>query len=367
MASRVQFHRGPARGRPEEDAMARYAPLLLLVVALSAGCALLPTIGQSTQADAFQQLKERRADLEDYSRACFSQGWGADATYARMTVREARQNAEELVARHARRQAEWETCQRTIGPKLEAYRGAVEQAKRQVRSASHVGHDEADRIGRLLEESVQSVATLVGDVYPTVIELERAYGEYFQQLRASAASDKKRLTFPDHIEKGERRVVRAMHAHVASAAGYLESFHRLAPSPETRGRMNAARIMAAIYRGLDHVTAEDERNEAQKLRDFQMEVQVARRIVEGEINDPAYGKFRPQTVARYRTMLGELQQAERALGKLVTRAERGPAPTKGGRDKVLARYQAQTDKLLAGVQVHLDRVEQLAHTIDAEP
>lgn len=348
--------------------MARYAPLLLLVVALSAGCALLSTLGQSTRADALRQLKERRADVENHSRACFNQGWGADPAYARMTFREARQKADELIARHARQQADWETCHRTIGPKLEAYRVAVERAKRQLRSASHISRDEADRIGQLLEQSADSTATLVGDVYPAIIALERAYAEYFQQLPASTPTDRKGLTFPDHFEKGERHVIRAMHQHVAAAAAYLEGFYRLAPSPETRARMNAARILAAVYRGLDHVAAEDDRSEAQRLRDFQIEVQVARTIVEGEVGDPAYGKFRPQTVARYWTMLGELQQAERALGKLVIRAERGPGPTKAGQsDKVLARFQTQTDKLLAGVQAHLDRVEQLAHSIDSEP
>ncbi len=347
--------------------MARYAPGLLLIVALS-GCALLPTMGQSTRADALQQLKERRADVEDYSRACFSQGWGADPAYARMTSREARQKAEELIARHTRRQADWATCHHTIEPKLEAYNVAIAQAKRQLRSAPQVGRDEADRLGQLLEQSARSTATLVGDVYPTIIELEGAYVEHFQQLRAGAATNRKGLTFPDHIGRRERHVIRAMHEHVASAAAYLEAFHRLAPSPETRARMNAARIMAAMYRGLDHVTAEDDRSEVQRLRDFQIEVQVARTVVESEIADPAYATFRPQTVARYRAMLGELQQAERALGKLIIRSEGGPAPVKAGQsDKVLARFRAQTDKLLTGVEAHLDRVERLAHSIDAEP
>lgn len=348
--------------------MARFVPLLLLVATFSAGCALLTPTSQPTSVDALQQLKERRADVESYSRACFSRGWGADPAYARMTHREAHRKAEELIANHTQRRADWETCHSTIGPKLEAYRAAVEQARRHIRSAPHVSRDEADRIGQLLDQSAQSMAALARDAYPTVIELERAYAEHFHELQASPPTNRKGLTFPSHIESLERHVTRAMHEHVANAASYLEGFHRLAPSPETRARMNAARIMAAIYRGLDHVTAEDERSEAQRLRDFQMEVQVALKVVEGEIGDPAYATFRPQTVARYRTMLGELQQADRALGKLMIRSERGPVATKTAQsDKVLARFQAQTDKLLAGVQTHLDRVERLAHSIDTEP
>lgn len=348
--------------------MAPFVPFLLLVAAFLAGCALLPATNQPTPVDALQQLKERRADVEGYSRACFSRGWGADPAYASMTQREAHRKAEELIASHTQRLADWETCHRTLGPRIEAYRAAVEMAKRHIRSAPHVSRDEADRIGQLLDQSVQSTATLVRDAYPTVIELERGYVEYFHQLQASPPADRKTLAFPGHIESRERQVIRAMHEHVANAASYLEGFHRLAPSPETRARMNAARIMAAIYRGLDHVTAEDERSEAQRFRDFQIELQVARKVVEGEIGDPAYAKFRPQTVARYRTMLGELQQADRALGKLVTRSERGPGATKGAQsDKILARFQAHTDKLLAGVQTHLDRVERLAHSIDTEP
>lgn len=347
--------------------MARFVPLLL-VAGLSASCASLVATNQAPRVDALQQLKERRADVEGYSRACFSRGWGADPGYATMTNREAHRKADELIASHTQRAADWETCHREIGPKVEAYRGAVERARRHLRSAPHVSSDEADRIGQLLHQSVHSTTTLIRDAYPTIIELERAYVEHFGQLQASPPTDKQAPVVPSHIQNRERQVIRAMHEYVMSAASYLEAFHRLAPSPETRARMNAARILAAIYRGLDHATIEDERSDAQRFRDFQYEVQVARKVVEGEINDPAYAKFRPQTVARYRTMLGELQQADRALGKLVTFSERGPGVTKtGSTDKILARFQAQTDKLLVGVQAHLDRVERLAHSIDTEP
>jgi hypothetical protein len=369
VASPVQPPPGAGtKRRPEEDDMARFVPFLLLAAGLSAGCALLPATMQPTPVNALQQLKERRAELEGHSRACFDRGWGSDPAYDRMTSREARQKAEELIANHTQRLAAWETCHLTIRPKLEAYRAAVEQAKRHIRSAPQVSPGEADQIGQLLDRSVHGTAALIRDAYPTIIELERAYADYFRQLQVSPPTDRKRLVFPGDIESRERRVIRAMHEHVASAASYLEGFYRLAPSPETRARMNAARIMAAIYRGLDHVTSDDERSEAQRLRDFQLEVQVARRVAEGEIADPAYAKFRPQTVARYRTMLGELQKADRALGKLVTRSEKGPGPAKARQsDKVLARFQAETDKLLTGVQAHLDRVEQLAHSIDSQP
>ncbi|MGH7313730.1 MAG: hypothetical protein ACREJV_11190, partial [Candidatus Rokuibacteriota bacterium] len=330
----------------------------LLVAALSTRCAL-PTATNEPYVDALQQLKERRADVEGYSRACFTRGWGADPAYATMSKREASRTADELIAVHAQRLADWETCHREIGPKLEAYRATVEQAKKHIHSAPHVTPDDVDRIGQLLDQSVQSTAALVRDAFPTVIELERAYVEHFRELQASPP-DKKKLAFPSHIESRERHVIRAMHDQVASAASYVEAFHRLAPSPETRARMNAARIMAAIYRGLDDATADDERSDAQRFRDFRQEVQVARKIVEGEISDPAYAKFRPQTVARYRTMLGELKQADQTLGKLVTRAERGPGGGKASPSgKVLARFQAQTGKLLTSVQAIVTRVERL--------
>jgi len=340
----------------------------MLVAALTARCALPAATTQPPHVVALQQLKERRADVEGYSHACFKRGWGADPAYGTMTDHDAYQKAGELIAIHAQRLADWETCHREIGPKVKAYRAAVEQAKRHIRSAPHVSPDAADRIGQLLDESVQSTMTLVDDAYPMIIELERAYVEHFRTLRAGLPPDGQALVFPGHIESRERHVIRAMHEQVGSAASYLEAFHRLAPSPETRARMNATRIMAAIYRGVDHATAEDERSDAQRFRDFQLEVQAARRIVEGEISDPAYAKFRPQTVARYRTMLGELQQADRALGKLVTLSARGPdAAMADQSDKILVRFQAQTDKLLTGLQVHVDRVEWLAQSIDAEP
>ena len=245
---------------------------------------------------------------------------------------------------------------------------AVEEAKARIPSASHVGSEDAERIGQLLDQSVQSTTALARDAFATVVELERAYLEHFRQLQAAPARDKKRIAFPDHIERRERQVIRAMHEQVASAAAYAEALHRLAPSPETRARMNTARIMAAIYRGLDHATADDARTDAERFSDFRREVQAARSVVEGEINDPAYAQFKPQTVARYRKMRGELKQADATLGKLVTLAEHRPHNGKAVRSgKVLARFQAQTGKLLTSVRAIVTRVERLAQSIDAEP
>lgn len=340
----------------------------MLLAALTARCTL-PIATTEPYVDAIQQLKERRADVDGYSRGCFTQGWGADPAYATMTRREAQARAEQLIAAHTARLAAWQTCQREIAPKLEAYRAAAEQAKARIPSAPHMSSEDADRIGQLLDESVQSTTALARDAFPMVVELERAYVEHFRQLQAGPPGGKKRLVFPDHIERRERQVIRTMHQQVASAAAYAEALHRLAPSPETRARMNTARIMAAIYRGLDAATADDLRTDAERFSDFRREVQAARSIVEGEINDSAYAQFRPTTVARYRTMLGELKQADATLGKLVTLAERGPngngKPARSG--KVLARFKTQTGQLLTSVRGIVTRVERLAQTIDAEP
>lgn len=339
----------------------------MLVAALSTRCTL-PIATTEPYVDAVQQLKERRADVDAYARQCFTQGWGADPAYGTMTRRQAHAKAEQLVAVHTVRLAAWETCHREIGPKLEAYRDAVEQAKARIPSAPHVGSPDADRIGQLLDESVQSTTALAREAFPTVVELERAYLEHFRQLQAGTPGGKKRLAFPDHIERRERQVIRAMHQQVASAAAYAEALHRLAPSPETRARMNTARIMAAIYRGLDGATADDARTDAERFSGFRREVQAARSIVEGELDDPAYAQFRPKTVARYRTMLGELEKADATLGKLVTLAERGPNGGKTARSgKVLARFQTQMGKLLTSVRAIVTRVEGLAQSIDAEP
>jgi hypothetical protein len=361
MASHVQpSASGPITGRPEEDDMRSSVALLapaLLIAALVARCAAPTAPARPPHVTALLQLKERRIDVETYSRECFTRGWGSDPAYAAMAPREARRRADELIATHTQRLAAWETCGQEIGPKIEAYRAAVERAKRHMGSAPHVSSDEVIKVSHLLDESVASATNLVRETYPTVVELERAYVDYFRQLKAGPPREGRALAFPPDIESRERRVVQAMHEQVASAASYLEGFHRLAPSPETRARMNAAKIMAAVYRGVDYVMAEDQRSEAQRYRDFQREVQTARTIVEGEIADPAYAKFRPQTVARYRTMLGELRKVDQTLGKLVTLAT-------GSRS---AARTAQTNKLLTGLQASVDRVERLAHSIDTEP
>ncbi len=326
---------------------------LALVTALVAGCAAR-TAAPRPAGEVLAEMRTARVALERYSRECFQAGWGAPAEYGSLTRRQALQEVETLLDTHARQLAAWTRCTREIRPKLEAYREAVQAAKTAIRGTS-VPADKAARLAALLDQSYESLARFVDESYPTIVALERAYIAFFTRLEAERPHDDAPLVFPEEIERGERRVSRLSGEQAVSVARYFEGFYLLAPTPEIRTRMNAARVLATVHRSINHLLEADEQPPAQRVQAFRRELLEAQRLVAGEIGDTTFAAAKPATVARYRAMLAHLRRVDRTLTDLEALYRRPSVPA------------AREEGLLASLQADLDQVEQLAHVIDAEP
>lgn len=159
----------------------------------------------------------------------------------------------------------------------------------------------------------------------------------------------------------EHDVLKAIRAQGSAAAAYLEGLYSLFPSPQTRTRMRVAKLLDIVYRAMDRVSEQDARSPLQRWRDFRQEVRGAQLIAYEDAHDPDLAVRLPGAVEKYREMLVHMMRLQEGVAGLEDLSRGAEHQTADG-----GRLGARLRQLLGQLDRALDRIETLAHGIDAE-